>query len=593
MVIVPIWLCGQTPEQLIEFNDAAPTGGYYWPTPTGVDGTIFYQYENSGGSNHYLYATNGTAGGSELLRTFNGPISRPHIISNDQYLFLVDDDGDSKYEVWTSDGTPGGTEQLIEFSQTSSDWPVATVINDKVFYQYNTSPSSGYLYVTNGTSAGSSQLMSFNNMLNFPHIKDQTQYLFWTDNNGDYKHELWTSDGTSGGTQQLFETQSVNGAGSPAYGTEAGANMFYCFLTQSNTGELYVTDGTPGGSSLVGSSVREFQSPHAIGNQFMVTTDADYDVNGEIWTSDGTSAGTTMLFESSTAYYAGAQTNTIVVDGMAYYSYFTTNSNYQLIASDGTSGGTNLLKTFDESFVSHHTINGNQYLFIADDDNDSRLEIWTSDGSVGGTSQLHEFSNTVGSYFPTYFERDGKKYYHYTGSSGNTYSLASTDGTSGGTSEIFSSNQRLIRHHDINNFGGQYLFIADDNGNQNLEVWTSDGSSGGTESVFEFGAAPANNTPIVSGVNGINYYQYENSGGGSSDLYVSDGTSAGSSNLKTFNGKINIPHSINGDQYLFIADDDQDGRQEVWSVSRLADVDEIKNQQAFQIYPILREISSQ
>ena len=586
LLILPIWLFSQTPVQLIEFNDIAPGGGNYWTTPTEVSGRVFYQYRNSGNSNHYLYVTDGTTNGSSLLRTFNGPISAPHVINNNQYLFLADNDGDNRYEVWTSDGTVGGTTQLIEFSQVSGfGWPTPTVINNKVFYQNNTQSSTGHLYVTDGTTSGSSQLMSFNDIITYPHVKSQTQYLFWTDNDGDFMPELWTSNGTSGGTQQLFETGSVYAVGSPGPGIEAGGKMFYCYLAQTSSGELYVTDGTPGGSGFVGASITQIHSPHVIGNQFMFTTDIDYNAHGEIWTSDGTNPGTTMLFESTAPYYSAPPINTLVVGGRAYYHYLTNGFGHHLIASDGTAAGTNFLKTFSEVFVSHHTINGNQYLFIADDDNNNRLEIWTSNGSVGGTTQLFEFSDVTGSAFPSHYERNGRVYYHHTGFNNNSYYLASTNGTSGGTSQAFSSNQTIKHHHDINNFGGRYLFVADNDGDQKLEVWTSDGSSGGTTQIFEFAANAANNTPIVSEVNGVNYYQYENSGGGTSNLYVSDGTPAGSSNIGSFNGKINVPHSINGDQYLFIADNDQDGRQEVWSVSGLANIEDIKQQSTFQVYP--------
>lgn len=572
---IPIISTSQSPTQLFEFSDVA-AGGNYWATPTEVGGKVFYQYISSGATS-YLYVTDGTTGGSMSLQTFNGDLSQPHTINGNQYLFIADSDGDNKSEIWTSDGSSGGTIQLIELSQASGS-VVPYELNGKVFYRQNISGSSGHLYVTDGTVGGSLHLKSFNDITEDPHSIHGTQFLFWTDDDGDFIPEIWSSDGTVAGTQQLFEASSYPAVGPPG-GTELGGLVYYCYLNDSQYGELYVTDGTAGGSTLVGSGYDAFMHPHVVGGKFMFCTDADLDIYGEIWTSDGTASGTTMLFESNGVYYSGPPTPVMILDDRAFYQYTLNGFDYQLISSDGTAGGTNLLKTFDEAFIIDHTINDNQYLFFADDNTNNKIELWTSDGTVGGTNSLLEFSD-VGSW-ATHHEEDGKVYYHYENDAGNTSYLYTTDGTAGGTSLAKTSSNEFQLHHGVHGWSHRYLFDADDDGDQKQEIWTSDGSSAGTQQLFEFGTSVSSGyAPIAVEVNGVVYYQYNYNAGTTAYLYKTDGSVSGSSMLGSFTGKTNVPHSIHGDQYLFIADDDQDGKQEVWSVSGLVGIAQKREEQA-------------
>ena len=110
--------------------------------------------------------------------------------------------------------------------------------------------------------------------------------------------QLMSSDGTLDGTTSLVD-DSVEGPGVPSRFTLAGDQVYFAGRSNDHGEELWVTDGTSEGTTLVkdmwpgemGSSVL----PIVVHNDLLVFR-ADHPEFGiEIWTSDGTEDGTLLL----------------------------------------------------------------------------------------------------------------------------------------------------------------------------------------------------------------------------------------------------------------------------------------------------------
>jgi ELWxxDGT repeat protein len=163
-------------------------------------------------------------------------------------------------EPWVSDGTAAGTFQLAEIcSGTCSSIPSAWFRhgpNQILFRAYN--GSSQDVYITNGTTAGTSILKKINPsgdssaFINYAKFNGKT---YFDANDGTFGRELWVTDGTTAGT-------------------------------------VIVKDINPGTAASLPRAIREVN-----GRLVFVATHASF--GAEIWSSDGTGVGTTQVRDAS------------------------------------------------------------------------------------------------------------------------------------------------------------------------------------------------------------------------------------------------------------------------------------------------------
>lgn len=186
------------------------------------------------------------------------------------------------------------------------------------------------------------------------------------------------------------------GVGSSEASGKIAANGFFSFNANDSIHglELWKTDGTEGGTHMVkdifsgslGSGVRNCAAVN--GTLFFQTSDG---IHGyELWESDGTEAGTVLVKDinpggSPNSSYPEFLTN---VNGILFFgAYGGTASTEQLWRSDGTEGGTYMVKqinptgkAFDQMDPPDFTAVNNLLYFVADDGVHGR-EVWKSDGT--------------------------------------------------------------------------------------------------------------------------------------------------------------------------------------------------------------------
>ena len=175
-------------------------------------------------------------------------------------LFFLANDGLNGRELWTSDGTEAGT----------------VLVKDIRPAQYTS--DADWLTDVGGT-------------------------LFFTAEDGVHGEELWTSDGTEAGTVLVKDINPGSAGDSPYSLTEVGGTLYFAANDDVHGHELWTTDGTEAGTVLVkdispdDSGYYSYDGPSWLtdvgGNLFFAVDD---DVHGEeVWESDGTEAGTTMV----------------------------------------------------------------------------------------------------------------------------------------------------------------------------------------------------------------------------------------------------------------------------------------------------------
>ena len=325
--------------------------------------------------------------------------------------------------------------------------------------------------------------------------------------------ELWITDGTSGGTQLL---KDINPGSSGGYANNSnpdgfvvlGSRAIFQATDATNGLELWITDGTSGGTQLLkdinpGSSGSYPTGLVAFGSNVLFR--ADDGTNGtELWITDGTSGGTQLLKDIHTGSAYGYPSSSspagfTVLGTKAVFQAIDGTSGAELWITDGTSGGTQLLKdinpgssngTPNYGYPAGFTVLGARIIFNANDGTNG-YEPWTTDGTPGGTQLLKDINPGSSGASPTGFFKAGVSVYFfaYTSSTGTEPWI--TDGTPAGTRIITDINPGVSNSGPWTCFmcgyigvpfvkvGSRILFHATD-GSHGYEPWTTDGTAAGT-----------------------------------------------------------------------------------------------------------------
>ncbi len=245
-------------------------------------------------------------------------------------------------------------------------------------------------------------------------------------------------------------------------------HLFYFGQGSATTSQLYKTDGNtitlvkdfgpvyPDGETGTGISISNFNqtSDKLFFTRYSMRfgTTAPLDAITELWTSDGTTAGTVKL---ASYRYAGTSRFAFVLSG----------------ESNGT-------------YHKYQNSIGNKLIFNAyDPANDANtLVMWVSDGTEAGTKPLLDNSGGKvygGVFFGT--RMNGK--YYFGARPQNSIDpggyLYETDGTDAGTKKV-NSGLFYMSSCTSEPLNGKMLFWAN-TVNENYELWESDGTDAGTK----------------------------------------------------------------------------------------------------------------
>jgi ELWxxDGT repeat protein len=169
---------------------------------------------------------------------------------------------------------------------------------------------------------------------------------------------LWKSDGTVGGTTKVANLpkriRDNDEYGGP-FLVVAGTRAFFVNGNASTGDELWTSDGTSEGTTLVtdlrpGATGSSPESLTVVGNKVFFVADAGD--GEELWASDGSSAGGTIRIAAADSGCSGTfiyPSNLTAGDGELWFSRYDASCVEQLWRTDGTLAGTEQVTHFTES----------------------------------------------------------------------------------------------------------------------------------------------------------------------------------------------------------------------------------------------------
>jgi ELWxxDGT repeat protein len=306
----------------IAINFAMPFG-------TEVIGSTLFFTANVTGSGTELWKTDGTSGGTVMVKEITSGISSTtfsnSFYGNGTYVFFIANDGTNGLELWRTDGTSAGTIMLQNINASgdafqlnsggSFDWD-GFIFNNVLYFHPNGSISGNQLWKSNGTIVGTSLVTSLSGSNTYMQLYESiikgTKFYFSAQGSGGVG--IYGTDGTAGGTALVKAFTGIssnpkillhreNIASAWSQGLFAGGRFFVLADDGTNGYELWISDGTTLGTTLVKDI--NSGSPNAFStisenryfySKYKLFFGATNGTNGtEVWQSDGTTGGTSMV----------------------------------------------------------------------------------------------------------------------------------------------------------------------------------------------------------------------------------------------------------------------------------------------------------
>lgn len=377
-----------------------------------------------------LWKTDGTVAGTQRVKELIfAPAGMPPysaeqawiVGSSDQRVWLSSWEGEGenlRASFWSSDGTTAGTRAIASLSPTLSATldtaeairPFDSPFKNRLPFVVSTQQDT-QLWLTDGVSDGGTQrLATFSNgqtALSPQRFVSTSDYLFFVATAPNISAAaggnpvLWRSAGTANGTIAL-----------PA-SVETGYRAYSDITMTAVQNRLYFTAITP-------------------------------EAGSELWTSDGSAAGTLLLKD----FYPGAEASTArVISHLGSTAFVVANSpeGTALWATEGTPESTRKIKQlspqadYDGDVV--YTVHDGKLFFGAPTgtaasrtDNgfsEQDFGLWVTDGTAAGTQSLNVPISIYGSDFASLDDQ-----LFFGGQGPNGYELWRSDGTAEGTQQV-------------------------------------------------------------------------------------------------------------------------------------------------------------
>ncbi len=263
-------------------------------------------------------------------------------------------------------------------------------VGGQLFFVASDDAHGQELWTSDGTTGGThilKDIVAGPNGLNPMGLTDVNGTLFFFDQLGDGP-QLWKSDGTSGGTIQVKDLgYGGYGGFDPANFTVVGRRLFFTAGSRMAGLGLYVSDGSASGTLRLKDIREEDTAPSlaAVNGRLLFAID-EYGRGRELWKSDGTLEGTTLVKDINAGPVGSAANNIrqVTNDGWALLAASDGQGGVELWRTNGTAAGTQRLQDIapgasSSNPTSFHSV-GSRVFFVADNGS-TGPELWSLDRS--------------------------------------------------------------------------------------------------------------------------------------------------------------------------------------------------------------------
>lgn len=377
-----------------------------------------------------------------------------------------------------------------------------------LFFFAADSPGATTLWVSDGTTAGTIKLREFPEGLSgMAAVGDRLLFVAAHDSLG---AEPWVSDGSVAGTKVLADIEP--GPGSSSVRRFAPLGSIALFLDRGN---LWTTDGTTAGTTAVRMGLDAQEAIAGRTRVLLFGRTETFPTVSSVWASDGTGPGTVLLRTTAeTESIPGFRA--LEAAGRIYFPYSTARYGTEIWVTDGTPAGTDVFVDLQPA------TNGQGAKAITAGPTRAHFlhgSLWSTDGTEAGTRLVTYAGVPVKATESGSIVAMGDVGFYCGGEA-----LWRTDGSDAGTHPLSPSGQAcrwLVRSAD------ELFFLLLDTTTGKESLWRSSGSLAGTALVREM---PVEARDAVAHGNGILFRGTSPEAG--TEPWVSDGTPEGTHIVK-------------------------------------------------------------
>lgn len=418
-----------------ELYNLYPSGDLRPSELTAFNGKLYFASKTPDYVSPELWVSDGTATGTRVLSD-NGPFKPRYLhVLNGNLLFMAGDDGNQA--LWRTDGTSPGTDLVKDFGfnpYQSDDEPDAYCVAGNLMYF---EMLGGQLWRTDGTATGTQLINDFapsgNDYADLDGFVEYGGSMYFLVQTVQDRIELWKTDGS---TASHVKTLLDSGASSsPFYVSTAVTNNRFA-IAISTLGifnyALWISDGTEAGTQKLTNetvSAEPWQNrPRLVGqNNYFY-----YASGNQLRRTDGTPAGTEAVF---TASGDDPVWNLMVHNGALYFTTGEYSPAILLWKTAGNPGDAIDVGLLDGYAFGPHNdwVSFNGSLFFCSDNPYYNSEIWKSEGANGEPQMLTELSLPIGSSDPIGYRDAGGRCYFQARPGDKPHHLWRTDGDAAST----------------------------------------------------------------------------------------------------------------------------------------------------------------
>jgi ELWxxDGT repeat protein len=345
---------------------------------------------------------------------FGATVASPPVAIGGELFFVAQDSAHGK-QLWESDGTSSGTLRLTDGNDVRGgiNPQDLTAVGNSLFFAANDGPAvygghGAQLWAAAPGSSGYAAHMVTNvaGGLYPSELAAAGNTLYFSGYTPTYGHQLYKSNGTAGGTTMVIDIPGPSGSPSsnPTGLTAAGGLVYFAATDRSHGEQLWATNPSTGATTMLSSANAADGGIHprhltAVGSTLYF---AGYDATNkmQLWASGGTAATTARLSGQNTA---GTGLNPQFLTAAGGRLYFSGNDGVhgtQLWAMSGTRYGSATMLT------SAHASGGGvgptglvavgSTLYFSGDDGVYGQQLWSSNGTSSGTKMVADINGTAG-----------------------------------------------------------------------------------------------------------------------------------------------------------------------------------------------------
>lgn len=414
-------------------------------------------------------------------------------------LLLFANDGPTAAKLFRLSDLSGNMEELAAVGTaagyTTTNGGIITSGNNIYFFSQETGSTNFLLWcVRDGAAAEQLAVLPYSLLFYYAGIPLPDGKLLFPGHDDDHGFELWVTDGTTAGTSRVKDinpgTSTSFGSPFPAFqGFDFNGKAYFLANDGTNGPQLWTSDGTEAGTVQF-ATINPANTSGAV-TMLWSKNDDKFIVTGNtgLLGSDGTIAGTSVIH---TGEYAWAH-----IPGLNYhtadngYMYFSAleNSDWKLYRTMGTQASTQLViedVVPNQGYPYMTELNGMLYTFTMNGDQNTqlvRIDPSTHTATVvrtflpGSQQSMNGIANFYG------FRNDGQYFYFMGRADESALQYWRSDGTEAGTVMITGFTPDVINggpngvDGNMIVFNGQLVFSGND-ATVGAELWTAQGPVG-------------------------------------------------------------------------------------------------------------------